>query len=214
MLSRSFLLSSQPPRHRVASLEAWWRFAPDKAQVLQKVCPSTLPETNGSPLKIGLPNRRKVVFQPSIFRGYVSFREGKSRRFKKSWEKFMHAIHGHIWAIPQKRPIAATDATIPKVPMMKFTTLIRWTLAACSAGRFPLVNTLQCFKWNLGCCDVSHAADTLHPRLNMPLINSGTIHLKHSEPNLTTSRSSDAYVSHLRKDNDAIKLNLLSKIRK
>ncbi len=36
----------------------------------------TLPETNSSPLKIGLPNR-KVVFQPSIFRGYVSFREGK-----------------------------------------------------------------------------------------------------------------------------------------
>ena len=35
----------------------------------------TLPETNSSPLKIGLPNR-KVVFQPSIFRGYVSFREG------------------------------------------------------------------------------------------------------------------------------------------
>ncbi len=29
---------------------------------------STLPETNSSPLKIGLPNR-KVVFQPSIFRG-------------------------------------------------------------------------------------------------------------------------------------------------
>ena len=36
---------------------------------------TTLPETNGSPLKIGLPNRN-VVFQPSIFRGYVSFREG------------------------------------------------------------------------------------------------------------------------------------------
>ena len=30
----------------------------------------TLPETNSSPLKIGIPNR-KVVFQPSIFRGYV-----------------------------------------------------------------------------------------------------------------------------------------------
>ena len=29
---------------------------------------STLPETNGLPLKISLPNR-KVVFQPSIFRG-------------------------------------------------------------------------------------------------------------------------------------------------
>ncbi len=37
---------------------------------------NTLPETNTSHLKIGLPNR-KVVFQPSIFRGYVSFREGK-----------------------------------------------------------------------------------------------------------------------------------------
>ena len=35
---------------------------------------NTLPETNSSPLKIGLPNRT-VVFQPSIFRGYVSFRE-------------------------------------------------------------------------------------------------------------------------------------------
>ena len=33
----------------------------------------TLPETNSSPLKIGIPNR-KVVFQPAIFRGY-GFRE-------------------------------------------------------------------------------------------------------------------------------------------
>ncbi len=45
----------------------------------------TLPETNGSPLKIGLPNR-KVVFQPSIFRGYVSFREGIQ------WDIFKHPI--------------------------------------------------------------------------------------------------------------------------
>ena len=36
----------------------------------------TLPETNSSPLKIGHP-KRKLVFQPSIFRCYVSFREGK-----------------------------------------------------------------------------------------------------------------------------------------
>ena len=36
----------------------------------------TLPETNSSPLKIGHP-QRKLVFQPSIFRGEdVSFREG------------------------------------------------------------------------------------------------------------------------------------------
>ena len=34
----------------------------------------TLPETNIT-LKIGLP-KRKLVLQPSIFRGYVSFREG------------------------------------------------------------------------------------------------------------------------------------------
>ena len=33
---------------------------------------STLPETNSSSLKIGLP-KRKVIFQPTIFRGYVSF---------------------------------------------------------------------------------------------------------------------------------------------
>ncbi len=39
------------------------------------VLKNTLPETNSSTLKIGIPNR-KVVFQPSIFRGYVSFREG------------------------------------------------------------------------------------------------------------------------------------------
>ena len=37
---------------------------------------NTLPETNSSHLKIGHP-QRKLVFQPSIFRGYVSFREGK-----------------------------------------------------------------------------------------------------------------------------------------
>jgi len=35
----------------------------------------TLPETYSLPLKIGLPNR-KVVFQPSIFRCYVSFWDG------------------------------------------------------------------------------------------------------------------------------------------
>ena len=37
----------------------------------------TLPKTNSLPLKMGLP-KRKLVFQPSIFRGYVSFREGIS----------------------------------------------------------------------------------------------------------------------------------------
>ena len=41
---------------------------PERAQ-------TTLPETNSSSLKIGLP-KWKVIFQPSIFRCYVSFREG------------------------------------------------------------------------------------------------------------------------------------------
>ena len=45
----------------------------------------TLPKTNSSPLKIGRP-KRKLVSQPSIFKCYVSFREGTfvqrpSRRF-------------------------------------------------------------------------------------------------------------------------------------
>ena len=35
----------------------------------------TLPETNSSPLQSYLLNR-KVVFQPTFFRGYLSFREG------------------------------------------------------------------------------------------------------------------------------------------
>ncbi len=43
-------------------------------------CMDTLPETNSSHLKIGLPNR-KVVFQPSIFRGRtVGFREGSYKK--------------------------------------------------------------------------------------------------------------------------------------
>ena len=37
----------------------------------------TLPKTNSSPLKTGHP-KRKLIFQPSIFRGHVSFREGRS----------------------------------------------------------------------------------------------------------------------------------------
>ena len=37
---------------------------------------NTLPETNISPLKIGLP-KRQLVFQPSIFRCKVSFSEAK-----------------------------------------------------------------------------------------------------------------------------------------
>ena len=44
-------------------------------RIQDKPLPVTLPETNSSLLKIGLP-KRKLVFQPSIFGCYVSFREG------------------------------------------------------------------------------------------------------------------------------------------
>ena len=48
---------------------------------MREIKNATLPETNSSHLKIGLPNR-KVVFQPSNSRGYVSFREGDSHSSK------------------------------------------------------------------------------------------------------------------------------------
>ena len=50
----------------------------------------TLPETNSLPLKIGRDPNRKVVFQPSIFRGYVSFRES-------NW-CFQRFNRAYIWA--------------------------------------------------------------------------------------------------------------------
>ena len=40
---------------------------------------TTLPETNFLPVKIGRDPKRKVLFQPSICRGYVSFREGSKK---------------------------------------------------------------------------------------------------------------------------------------
>ncbi len=41
----------------------------------------TLPKTNSSPLKMVVSNRN-LLFQGSIFRGYVSFREGISQAMK------------------------------------------------------------------------------------------------------------------------------------
>ena len=48
----------------------------------------TLPETNSSHLKSYLP-KRKLVFQPSIFRCYVSFREGKTKYSPQWWWKMV-----------------------------------------------------------------------------------------------------------------------------
>ena len=46
-------------------------------------CLFTLPETNSSPLKTIISNRN-LLFQGSIFRGYVSFREGSNWKEKSS----------------------------------------------------------------------------------------------------------------------------------
>ena len=59
---------------------------------------NTLPECNSSPLKIGHPKRKWIIFQPLIFRGYVSFRKGR-------WSKVTrpYSVHGQpCWPwIPQ-----------------------------------------------------------------------------------------------------------------
>ena len=51
----------------------------------------TLPETNSSPLNIGHPKRR-VDFQPSIFRCYGSFREGMLQIWTISAQTFVQKI--------------------------------------------------------------------------------------------------------------------------
>ena len=58
---------------------ATWRW--NKKSDLQKQM-DTLPETNSSPLKMMVSNRN-LLFQGSIFRGYVSFREGNG------WSNFL-----------------------------------------------------------------------------------------------------------------------------
>ena len=84
-------------------------------QTLKNITRNTLPETNIA-LKIGLPNR-KVVFQPSIFRCYVNFREGipVSEIYKLlletkfmsswriSWEPWGWGISGDSWMYPYQR---------------------------------------------------------------------------------------------------------------
>ena len=64
-----------------------------KKKKTKRILSTTLPETNGSPLKIGLPNR-KVVFQPSIFRGYVSFREGNTSQIyhQNRWRNLLQCV--------------------------------------------------------------------------------------------------------------------------
>ena len=51
----------------------------DRASSKKHSFPITLPETNSSHLKIDLP-KGNAIFQPAIFRCYVSFREGSQTR--------------------------------------------------------------------------------------------------------------------------------------
>ena len=56
---------------------AGFRFRSHHRQLKLSTGIHTLPETNSSPLKMVVSNRN-LLFQGSIFRGYVSYREGKS----------------------------------------------------------------------------------------------------------------------------------------
>ena len=59
---------------RLAEAEIWK--AQSALEDVELEVSSTLPKTNIGPLKIAVFNRN-LLFQGSIFRGYVSFREGK-----------------------------------------------------------------------------------------------------------------------------------------
>ena len=82
----------------------------------------TLPETNSSPLKIGLPNR-KVVFQPSIFRdellvsGSVSmfqfFFGTKLRKESQSWLNLLRSC-GNLFSNRDTKRITSVFFTGPK----------------------------------------------------------------------------------------------------
>ena len=60
----------------------------------------TLPESNSSPLKIGHP-KRKLVFQPSIFGSYVSFREGRVDFFHQKKQMLRRATF--FWGLQTER---------------------------------------------------------------------------------------------------------------
>ena len=56
---------------------SWLKLSSSLWEVNYYIIGITLPETNSWHLKMGFP-KRKLIFQPSISRCYVSFREGKS----------------------------------------------------------------------------------------------------------------------------------------
>ena len=90
------LTDSQPPAFTVAVLEPRsCKISLIKCENLEvRLKVRCRAKTNSSHLKIGHP-KRKLVFQPSIFRGYVSFREGRiSKRYfwKFRWQNHVSRI--------------------------------------------------------------------------------------------------------------------------
>ena len=82
----------------------------------------TLPETNSSPLKIGHP-KRKLVFQPPIFRCDVSFRECNDNFCFRIWKNNLPAddLHDAVFFLTcsclrvLKSKMATWDLTAPLV---------------------------------------------------------------------------------------------------
>ena len=95
----------------------------------------TLPETNSSPLKIGHP-KRKLVFQPSIFGSYVSFREGRVDFFHQKKQMLRRATfflglqtercvfflggRSHWGAKMPREPTTRDSRWIPEIPSWGF----------------------------------------------------------------------------------------------
>ena len=71
---KGFKAASPSGPTEILSLQTWFFKPRGKSDWLNEK-KHTLPETNSSHLKMGHP-KRKLVFQPSIFRCYVSFKEG------------------------------------------------------------------------------------------------------------------------------------------
>ena len=71
---RAMMIHLQNARSLVTKTHPFWVYSRIRFGALSPFLVHKL-ETNNSPLKIGHP-KRKVVFQPAIFRGYVCFREG------------------------------------------------------------------------------------------------------------------------------------------
>ena len=80
----------------------------------------TLPKTNSSPLKIGHP-KRKLVFQPSIFRCHVSFREGRSLY---SMAQYGCYFQKPLWSFRSANSFLESSHNFQKISIYRW---VQWT---------------------------------------------------------------------------------------